>query len=70
MTVKPLVTEMKKAKLSARTVNKYVEYIGQIDASLNGGTGEPPPQVGPVDDGPASRQFQRTTPSFPQDRCG
>jgi integrase len=41
ITVKPLVDRMKKA-LAARTVNKYVEYIGQIVASLkNGRTGEP-----------------------------
>jgi hypothetical protein len=41
MTVKPLVDNMKKS-LSARTVNKYVEYIGQIVASLKDGrTGEP-----------------------------
>jgi integrase len=41
ITVKPLVTKMKKS-LSARTVNKYVEYIEQIIASLKDGkTGEP-----------------------------
>jgi len=41
ITVKPLVTRMKKS-LSARTVNKYVEYIEQIVASLKDGrTGEP-----------------------------
>ena len=41
MTVKPLVTKMKKS-LSARTVNKYVEYIEQVVASLKDGkTGEP-----------------------------
>ena len=41
ITVKPLVDNMKKS-LSARTVNKYVEYIGQIVASLKDGrTGEP-----------------------------
>ena len=41
ITVKPLVDNMKKL-LSARTVNKYVEYIGQIVASLKDGrTGEP-----------------------------
>jgi integrase len=39
--VKPLVTKMKKS-LSARTVNKYVEYIEQVVASLKDGkTGEP-----------------------------
>src|ERR1700720_180986 len=41
ITVKALVGRMKKS-LSARTVNKYVEYIGQIVASLKDGrTGEP-----------------------------
>jgi len=41
ITVKPLVDKMRKS-LAARTVNKYVEYIGQIVASLkNGRTGEP-----------------------------
>jgi len=41
MTVKTLVTKMKKS-LSARTVNKYVEYIEQVVASLKDGkTGEP-----------------------------
>jgi integrase len=41
MTVKPLVDKMKK-QLSARTVNKYVEYIRLIVASLrNPETGEP-----------------------------
>lgn len=41
ITVKPLVTKMKKS-LSARTINKYVEYIEQVVASLKDGkTGEP-----------------------------
>lgn len=41
ISVKPLVTKMKKS-LSARTVNKYVEYIEQVVASLKDGkTGEP-----------------------------
>lgn len=41
LTVRPLVDKMKKT-LSARTVNKYVEYIGQVVASLKDGrTGEP-----------------------------
>jgi integrase len=41
ITVKPLVDKMKQS-LSARTVNKYVEYIGQVVASLKDGrTGEP-----------------------------
>ncbi len=43
ITVKPLVDKMRKSKsLSARTVNKYVEYIKQVVASLKDGeTGEP-----------------------------
>src|SRR5437016_14497157 len=43
ITVKPVVDKMKKSKsLSARTVNKYVEYIKQVVASLkHGETGEP-----------------------------
>jgi integrase len=41
ITVKPLVSKMKRS-LSARTVNKYVEFIGQVVASLKDGrTGEP-----------------------------
>jgi integrase len=41
LTVKPLVNKMK-SSLSARTVNKYVEYVGQVVASLKDGrTGEP-----------------------------
>ena len=41
ITVKPLVDKMKKS-LSARSVTKYVEYVGQIVASLKDGkTGEP-----------------------------
>ena len=41
ITVKPVVDKMKRS-LSARTVNKYVEYIGQVVASLKDGrTGEP-----------------------------
>jgi integrase len=41
ITVKPLVNTMKRS-LSARTVNKYVEYIAQVVASLKDGrTGEP-----------------------------
>lgn len=41
LTVKPLVDKMKKS-LSARTVNKYVEYVAQVVASLKDGrTGEP-----------------------------
>src|SRR6266436_3984520 len=41
--VKPVVDKMKKSKsLSARTVNKYVEYIKQVVGSLKDGeTGEP-----------------------------
>jgi integrase len=42
ITVKPLVDTMKKAKLSAKTVNEYVKYVKQVVASLrNGETGEP-----------------------------
>jgi integrase len=42
ITVKPLVDQMKKAKLSAKTVNEYVKYVKQIVASLRDGeTGEP-----------------------------
>jgi integrase len=41
VTVKPLVESMKKT-LSARTVNKYVEYVRQVVSSLkNPETGEP-----------------------------
>lgn len=41
VTVKPLVDKMKKS-LSARTVNKYVEYVEQVVTSLKDGeTGEP-----------------------------
>jgi integrase len=41
MTVKPLVSKMKKS-LSACAVNKYIQYVQQIVASLkNGETGEP-----------------------------
>jgi len=43
MTVKPLIDKMKRAEsLSARTINKYVEYVKQVVASLkDGATGEP-----------------------------
>ena len=42
VTVKPLVDKLKKAKLSAETVNKYANYIKQVVASLKDGqTGEP-----------------------------
>jgi len=38
ITVKPVVDKMKKSKsLSARTVNKYVEYIKQVVASIKDG---------------------------------
>jgi len=41
MTVKPLVSKMKKS-LSACTVNRYVQYVKQVVASLKDGeTGEP-----------------------------
>jgi len=42
MSVKPLVNKLKQAKLSPKTVNHYVTYIGQAVASLkNERTGEP-----------------------------
>lgn len=43
VTVKPMVDKMKKSEsLSARTVNKYVEYVKQVVTSLKDGeTGEP-----------------------------
>jgi hypothetical protein len=41
LTVKPLVEMMWASGLSARTVNKYVEFVQQIVASLKGGNGEP-----------------------------
>jgi integrase len=39
--VKPLVDKMCASGLSARTVNKYVEFVQQIVASLKGSNGEP-----------------------------
>ncbi|MGB9435587.1 MAG: site-specific integrase [Candidatus Acidiferrum sp.] len=41
LTVKPLVDKMSAAKLSARTINKYVEFVRQIVASLKSANGEP-----------------------------
>ena len=41
LTVRPLVDKMSAAKLSARTVNKYVEFVQQIVASLKALNGEP-----------------------------
>ncbi|MGH9737483.1 MAG: tyrosine-type recombinase/integrase [Candidatus Acidiferrales bacterium] len=43
VTVKPMIDKMKSSKsLSARTINKYVEYVKQVMASLKDGeTGEP-----------------------------
>jgi integrase len=41
LTLKPLVDKMSAAGLSARTVNKYVEFVQQIVASLKGANGEP-----------------------------
>ena len=43
VTVKPMVDKMKNSKsLSARTINKYIEYVKQVVASLKDGeTGEP-----------------------------
>ena len=39
--VKPLIDKMSTAGLSARTINKYVEFVQQIVASLKGTNGEP-----------------------------
>jgi hypothetical protein len=41
LSVKPLIEEMCKSKLSPRTVNKYVEHIKQVVESLRGPNGEP-----------------------------
>ena len=41
LTVKPLIDKMSAAKLSARTINKYVEFVQQVVASLTGANGEP-----------------------------
>ena len=41
LTVKPLVEKMCASGLSARTVNKYVEFVQQIVTSLKGSNGEP-----------------------------
>jgi hypothetical protein len=41
LSVKPLIDEMCKSKLSPRTVNKYVEHIKQVVESLRGPNGEP-----------------------------
>jgi len=41
LTVKPLVEKMWASGLSARTVNKYVEFVRQIVASLKSANGEP-----------------------------
>lgn len=41
LTVKPLIDKMSAAKLSARTISKYVEFVQQIVASLKGPNGEP-----------------------------
>jgi integrase len=41
LTVKPLVDKMFAAKLSARTINKYIEFVQQIVASLKAANGEP-----------------------------
>src|SRR6267154_1182520 len=37
ITVKPLVDTMKRAKLSAKTVNEYVKYVKQVVGSLRNG---------------------------------
>jgi integrase len=41
LAVKPLIDKMSAAGLSARTVNKYVEFVQQVVASLKGADGEP-----------------------------
>ena len=41
LTVKPLVDKMSAAKLSGRTISKYVEFVQQVVASLKGANGEP-----------------------------
>jgi integrase len=41
LTVKPLIAKMSAASLSPRTVNKYIEHVKQVVASLIGPNGEP-----------------------------
>jgi integrase len=41
LAVKPLIDKMSAAKLSARTIGKYVEFVQQIVASLKCANGEP-----------------------------
>lgn len=41
LSVKPLIDKMSAAGLSARTINKYVEFVQQTVASLKGTNGEP-----------------------------
>jgi hypothetical protein len=41
LSVKPLVEKMSAARLSPRTVNKYMEHVKQIVASLTNPNGEP-----------------------------
>ena len=41
LTLKPLIDKMSAAGLSARTINKYVEFVQQTVASLKGANGEP-----------------------------
>lgn len=41
LAVKPLVDKMSTAGLSARTANKYVEFVQQVVASLKAANGEP-----------------------------
>jgi integrase len=41
LTVKPLIQKMHDAGLSARTVNKYMEYVKQVVSSLKAPNGEP-----------------------------
>jgi integrase len=41
LTVKPVVDKLSAANLSARTVNKYIEFVQQVVASLKASNGEP-----------------------------
>jgi integrase len=41
LAVKPLIDKMSTAGLSARTINKYIEFVQQVAASLKGKNGEP-----------------------------
>jgi integrase len=41
LSVKPLIDKMSAANLSARTINKYIEFVQQTVAFLKGANGEP-----------------------------